>query len=295
MRAPLVSLLVAALLLVPAVAADAAFSVPRLVPHLPTRQDTALEAKLARLGSSFDGQVGIFVEDLDTGSYAGWNDQARLPAASTVKIGVIAEGIRRFGYGPGSPIDADLRAIGQWSSNLAANRVFTLVGGVGPIEAALHRLGMFSSTYPEPYALSPSEKPKKPKRAKKPARATAGLSIGGHTRVTTARDLARALFRLQAAAAGQPWAIAATELSADQARAALGYLSLADPGASLFSFPAGTSHAEKDGWIDDVRASAALVYGPRYARIVVVLAYRPGVTLADGRALGARVSSLAFP
>ena len=297
------SLFAAVLALAPTAAAPAssgagaAFAVPRLVPHLPRKQDATLAAELARLGSSFDGQVGIFVEDLDSGSYAGWNDEVQLPAASTVKLGVIAEGIRRFGYGPGSPIDADLRAIGEWSSNLAANRVFRLVGGVGPTEAALQRLGMFSSTYPEQYALGPSEKQKtkKQQRAKKPARSTAAVPVGGHTRLTTARDLARALFRLQAAAAGQRWATVATELDAAQARAALGYLSLATSGTSLFSFPAGTSHTEKDGWIDDVRASAALVYGRRYARIVVVLAYRPGVTLGEARDLGARVSTLAFP
>lgn len=262
-------------------------AVPLLTPHLPTRADPRLAAGLSLLGSAYGGWAGLFVEDLGTGAYAGWNERAAFPAASTVKLGVIAEGIRRFGFGPGSPIDGDLRAIGEWSSNTAANHIFELVGGVGPTEAALHRLGMFDSTYPGLYADEP----------KRGTQARAGEPTPPpqhHTRVTTARDLARALFRLQAAAADQSWAIAQTELSAPEARAALGYLALADPGPSLLEFPPGTRHAEKDGWIDDVRASAAIVYAKRGARIVVVLADRPGITQGEARALGREVSRLAY-
>jgi hypothetical protein len=298
-------LLVLAFVLVPAAASGAVDAggdsgpvVPRLVPHLPTREDRSLSVALARLGSSFDGWSGLFVENLATGTYAGWNEGASFPAASTVKLAVIAEGIRRFGFGPASRIDGDLRAIGQWSSNEAANRVFNLIGGVEPTEQALHRLGMFSSTYPGPYVEPEDEPPPKPK-PRKPARSTAGVTSPtppprSHSRVTTARDLARAIFRLQAAAAGQRWAIRATALSAPEARAALGYLTLASPAASLLVFPAGTRHAEKDGWLDDTRATAAIAYLRRGARIVVVLVYRPGVTEAEAVALGTSVSRLAF-
>jgi beta-lactamase class A len=248
-----------------------------LVPHLPTRHDGHLQAALARLGSSFDGSCAIFVEDLRTGAYAGWNEETLFPAASTVKLGVIAEGIRRFGFGPGSPVDRDLRAIGQWSSNDAANRVYALVGGAGPTEAALRRLGMFSSTYPAPYARTPSS-----------------TAPPHGWRVTTARDLAGALFRLQAAAARQRWAVRATGLSAPAARAALGYLALAAPVTSLLTYPAASRHVEKDGWLETVHATAAIAYLRHGARIVVVLTYRPGNVHAQARALGARVSTLAF-
>jgi len=254
-----------------------------VAPHLPTRHDTRLETKLAALGASFDGWAAIFVEDLATGRYAGWNEDAVFPAASTVKLGVISEGIRRFGFGPGSPIDRDLRAVGQWSSNEAANRIFARIGGVGPTQEALRRLGMFSSTYPGPYVDEQDRMP-----------ASVGAPPRIHWRVTTARDLARALFRLQAAAAGERWAIRATALTGPQARAALGYLALAAPAASLLDFPPGTRHVEKDGWLDDTRASAAIAYTRTGARIVVVLTYRPKISHAAARALGWRVSALAF-
>lgn len=274
--------LLPALLLLALTGSAGAAPVPWAAPHLPTRHDSRLEAQLARIGEAFDGEAGIFVEDLRSGRFAGWNEEAQLPAASTVKLAVIAEGIRRFGFGPSSPVDRDLRAIGRWSSNAAANRVFALVGGRVPTEAALRRLGMFSSTYPAPYALSPAEKPKKKR-----------TTSASHVRVTTARDLARALFRLDAAAAGQRWAIRGVGLSRAQARAALGYLALAEPSTSVFSFPAGTARMEKDGWLADVRASAALAVRGGRARIVVVIAARDGVTLAEARRLGAQVLAAA--
>jgi hypothetical protein len=45
--------------------------------------------------------------------------------------------------------------------------------------------------------------------------------------------------------------------------------------------------ARKEGWLSDLRGTAALIYG-RSPRIVVVLTYRPGVTLAESRALARR-------
>jgi len=254
------------------------------VPHLPAREDAHWRAGLARVGSAFDGWVGLYVADLADGRYAGWNADARLPAASTVKLGVLAEGIRRFGFGARSPIDYDLRQLGSWSSNLAANRVYELVGGQAPVEGALRRLGMWSSSYPGPYRVGTS----KGDVVKEPP---PPLTT---SRVTTARDLGRALFRLEAAAARQQWAVRASGLTPAGARAALGYLALCGRSTSLLALPPDASAAEKDGWTHNTRGSAAVVFSPRGARIVVVLAYGPGLTLAEARALGAAVSRLAL-
>ena len=253
------------------------------VPHLPTREDAHWRAGLARVGRTFDGWVGLYVADLDDGRFAGWNADARLPAASTVKLGVLAEGIRRFGSGRRSSIDYDLRQLGSWSSNLAANRVYELVGGEAPVELALHRLGMFSSSYPGPYRIGTT----KGDVVKEPPPLPT-------SRVTTARDLGRALFRLAAAAARQRWALRTTGLTPAGARAALGYLSLCSRGTSVLSLPPGAFAAEKDGWTHETHASAAVVYLHGAERIVVVLVYRPGLTFLEARDLGAAVSRLAL-
>ena len=73
--------------------------------HLPTtgassvrgeHPDPGLAARLGALAASFPGDAGIWVHELRTGRTAGWNDDARFPAASTVKLGVLARCARRL-------------------------------------------------------------------------------------------------------------------------------------------------------------------------------------------------------
>jgi beta-lactamase class A len=242
---------------------------PAMLPQVPDtrarpegRRDVALSLALERLGRAFDGWAAFWVHDLRTGRTAGWNSDARFPAASTVKLAVLDAALRRFG-GPGSPVDYDLRQLGAWSSNLAANRLYELVGADATARS-LARLGMRSSTYTGPYRAGTSfDAPKPPPPT--------------HTRVTTAHDLGRALYRFQRSY-----------------RVALRYLLLDWPGSSIVrgGFPAGTVVAEKDGWISDLRASAAIAYLPSGPKIVVVLAYRPEIDGPAARALGERVARL---
>jgi len=231
--------------------------------HPPGTPDARLALALERLGRAFDGWAAFWVHDLRTGRTAGWNSDARFPAASTVKLAVVDAALRRF-RGDRNAIDYDLRQIGAWSSNLAANRLYELVGSAATW-ASLSRLGMHSSTYTGPYRAGTSyDAPKPPP-----------LETG---RVTTARDLGRALYRLQR-----------------QRSPELRYLRLAWAGSSILrgGLPARTPVAEKDGWLDDMRASAAIAYLPRGPKIVVVLAYRPGLTKSEARRLGRRVGLLA--
>jgi hypothetical protein len=242
------------------------------------QKDARLAARLAELGTSYRGWAAFWVHDLATGMWAGWNSDARFPAASTVKLGVLAEALRR-GDAPGSPLWYDLRQLAGWSSNLAANRLTFRLGGERVVAASLRRLGARASTYPGPYRAGTSaaaDAPRPPSH--------------GHTRVTTAHDLGRMLYAFQAAAAGNRYVQRKTGLSRTQARRGIALLVHSVRGGLLepyFSAPV----AHKEGWISDLRASAAIVYG-RTPRIVVVLAYRPDITVAEARALGRRVAAL---
>jgi hypothetical protein len=247
----------------------AGLRIPATLPRVPDRRahaeggpDARLATQLERLGRSFDGWAAFWVHDLRTGRTAGWNSDARFPAASTVKLAVLDAALRRFG-GPGGPADYDLRQLGAWSSNLAANRLYRLVGAAAT-DRSLARLGMRSSTYTGPYRAGTAfDAPKPPPHA--------------HTRVTTAHDLGRALYFFQR-----------------RSPLALRYLLLDGPGESVVrgGYPAGTVVAGKDGWISDMRGSATIAYLPSGPKIVVVLTYRPGVGRAEARALGARVARL---
>jgi len=239
------------------------------------RVDGGLERRLAEAVRPFAGWAGVFTHDLVTGRSAGWNPDAAFPAASTVKLGVLYAGLRAYTTPDRSPVAYDLRALARWSSNLAANRLYALLGQAN-VDEGLRRLGMPHSTYTGAYRVGT-------------ARGGAPPRVSG--RVTTARDLGRALFRLQSAARRGGFG-----LSAHQARFGLSLLMAwerAEANAGVLPLGRATS-AVKNGWLDDAQHTAALVYTPRGPRIVVVLTYRDGLRLAEARALGARVAHAAL-
>jgi hypothetical protein len=137
---------------------------------------------------------------------------------------------------------------------------------------------MTSSTYPGSYRATTGWRPRPP---------------GPHTRVTTARDLGRALHRLHAGAHGDPRTLRHLGLTRRQAILGLRVLASAQPvedNAGLFRpwLPRGPV-VEKNGWLSDTRTSAAIVYRGGRATIVVVELFRPGVTYAEAKRLGRRV------
>ncbi len=248
-------------------------------------EDARLRRRLAALGSSFDGWAGFWVHDLRSGRTAGWNSDARFPAASTVKIAVLVAALRRYGPRPErTAVWYDLRQLAAWSSNLAANRLVEKVGGLDAVEDQLERLGMWSSTYPGPYRAGSAagDAPKPPPHA--------------HWRVATAHDLGRALWRLQAGAFGNRYAQSLTGLTRHESELAIRLLLSADPRGEnaglLRPYLPGTPIAQKNGWISDTRATAAIVYFRKGPWIAVVLAYRPTIRGADAQQLGRRFSRL---
>ena len=252
---------------------------------LPATTDAALTARLERLGRGFRGWAGFWVHDLTTGRTAGWNADARFPAASTVKLGAIAAALARSAPDPATaPHAYDVREIAAWSSNLAANRIAARLG-LDAVADGLRRLGMVSSTYPGLYRAGTAtgvDAPKPPP-----------LRTG---RVTTARDLGRALFRLHAAAAGRPWALRRTGLSAREAAFGLDALLVSEGVGDNVGLLRGALPrvplAQKHGWISDTRLTAGIVYRARGPVVVVVEAVAPGLSAAEARRLGAAVAKL---
>ncbi len=236
------------------------------------RPDATLARRLAAVASQANGVVGVWVHELGSGRYAGFQQDTQFAAASTVKLGALVAGLRASPRPERSSWWYDVRQIGFWSSNLAANRI---AGGLGyaAIGDGLRRLGMTSSTYPGPYRAT-----------------TAWRPPGPHTRVTTARDLGRALYRLHAGAHGDARALALLGLSRRQAVVALRVLASAQPvgdnAGLLRPWLAGAIVAEKNGWLSDTRTTATIVYQGGRTTIVVVELYRPGVTYREAKQLG---------
>jgi beta-lactamase class A len=257
---------------------------PALQKAAPERvRDASRSAEFARLGSDFPGWAAIWTHDLVTGSTAGWNSDAQFPAASTVKLGVLLAALRR-GPAIGSPLDYDLRAMTEWSSNLAANLLLTRVGGPSAVESALRRVGATRSTYPQGFrvgtALHALDVVKPPPR------------ISG--RVTTAHDLGRILYVLHAGALGNVPALRRSGLDRSRSVYALSLLLASQPSGNNVGLlrpwlRPGTAIAQKNGWLHDARHTAAIVYAAGRPRIVVVLTYAPGLRLATARDLGRAV------
>jgi beta-lactamase class A len=237
--------------------------------------DVRLESRLAAIGLAYRGWAGFWVHDLRTGRTAGWNSDAFFAAGSAVKLGPLLAAL------PSPSLVYDVAQIGAWSSNLAANRIVEKLG-LARVNDALRRLGMWSSTYPGLYRAGTSARrdaPKPPPRT--------------HTRLTTAHDLGRALYRIHAAALGNRLALRQLGVTRALARVALARL--------LASLPLGDNKglvrpwlpratiAQKNAWLSDLRTTAAIVYRPAGPVIVVVEASRPGITTREARALGAQV------
>ena len=239
---------------------------------LPVRPDRALNLRLAAAASRFSGSAGVWVHDLRTGRTGEVDADVRFPAASTVKLGVLAAALVSHQRPERSPLIYDATQLAWWSSNLGANRIVSRLG-LSAVADGFRRLGMTSSTYPGLYRAG-----------------TAAGPPGFHTRVTTPRDLGRALFRLHAAALGRPWALRATGLSREQANAGrtllLGSQPTGDNAGLLRRWLSEGRLVQKHGWISDSRLTAAIVYRRSGPVIVVVTAYRLGVTLREAQLLG---------
>ena len=266
------------------VGADGAVLLPKsaLGAAAAPRPDPALAAGLARALATGPRYRAAWVHDLTDGRSGGVGSDLAFPAASTVKLGLLAGSLVRLGAAPErSAFAYDLRAMAGFSSNLATNRLLRRLGGTATATDGLRRLGARASTFTGEYIVGTQTGPPRVSR-----------------RVTTARDLGRMLLALHASAVGAPGARRATGLTAHQARLAVGWLAASEQrgdNASLLAggLVAGTPIAQKNGWIRAARHGAGIVYGPRGPAIAVVMTYDDaGVSLAQGRALGARVAAL---
>jgi beta-lactamase class A len=255
---------------------------PRVPPLLraaaPRARVAQLDARLAELGRRFQGYAAIWVHDPFNGTYAGWNTDARFPAASAVKLGMLLAALRQLRHPERSSLDHELRTMIGWSSNLATN-VLVERFGASAAQDALRRAGAYRSTFPGGYRVGTARKDVQ----EQPPLVSA--------RVTTARDLGRILYVLHGCALGYAAAVRATGLDIARCRYALRLLLSSEPRGNNVGLlrpflPSHTPVAQKNGWLYDARLTAAIVYFPNGPKIVVVLAYAPGLPVTRAQALG---------
>jgi Beta-lactamase enzyme family len=269
--------------------AASSYAVPALA------RDDRLSARLSRIGRSFPGYAGIWVHDLVTGRVAAWHENARFPAASTVKLAVLVAALRRSGPGPTrSPLAYDLETLAAWSSNLASNRLLLQLGGSEAggsrvAQATLARLGASASTFTGFYRVGTAV-------ARDPGSPGAPPIVS--SRVTTAHDLGRILYLLHAGALGVSGPLRMLELTKREAQVGLNLLLSSQPSGDnvgLFRPSLGRRYvlAQKNGWISTARHTAAILYSAKGPKIVVVLTYRKnGISRIEAARFAQRVLSV---
>lgn len=258
-----------------------------------SRNDSSLERALTSALSGGPRYRAAWVQGVSSGRAAGVNAGALFPAASTVKLGLLAGVLTRLGARPEESAYAyDLRAMTAWSSNLANNRLVQRFGNAAAADG-LRRLGARVSTFTGEYIIGTELQPALP------GASTVNRPPQASQRVTSAQDLARMLLAIHASAVSGN-ARGHTGLTAHQARLALGWLLASQArgdNLSLFAggVPSGTPIAQKNGWINSARLGAALIYGPSGPVIAVLTTYdEGGVSLGQAQSVGARIARVAL-
>lgn len=262
------------------------FSLPATAePRGPPRkgiEDPQLARTIRSLARAFPGICGVYVQDLRTGAGAAWNAGARFPAASTVKVAIAIEVLRRLGGKPprGSRIDTLLRKAIIPSDDRAANDLLTWLGGstsggAAYVNQLFRALGMDDTDMYGGYIVT---------QGRIPIRVGAQPSFVGKR--TTADDLATLMRSLNLAAVGRG-RLARRGFRPSQARFLL-YLLAHSQVSRIDRFlpPGQTVVLQKAGWISTALHDSGLVYWSGGSFVATVLTW-------NGRGVGVASDVLA--
>jgi beta-lactamase class A len=262
------------------------FSLPGTAePRGPPRrsvEDPQLARTIRSLARAFPGICGVYVQDLRTGTGAAWNAGARFPAASTIKVAIAIEVLRRLGGKPprGSRIDALLRKAIIPSDDRAANDLLTWLGGstsggAAYVNQLFRALGMDDTDMYGGYIVT---------QGRIPIRAGPQPRFVGKR--TTAADLATLMRSLNLAAVGQG-RLARRGFRPSQARFLL-YLLAHSQVSRIDRFlpPSRTVVLQKAGWISTALHDTGLVYWSGGSFVATVLTW-------NGRGVGVASDVLA--
>jgi len=262
-----------------------------------TREDGRLETQVNRLVAGFSGTASVYVASLTGGGGAAWNARARLPAASTLKLGIAVAALARADGVPagGSYIDRVLRHMLVVSDNEAANALEVWLAGSTSsggraVTSLMGSLGLADTLMYGGYARELASRGI-PLRVDDQPR----WGIGKRT---SARDLAGLLRDIWLASGSLgPLRRQAPGFTPDDARYLLYILAqVRDPGKldRELDGRAGVRVLHKAGWINAARHDNGLVFWRGGVFVVTVMTYRANGAGRSSDVLAGRVARLAL-
>ncbi len=273
---------------------DPVFSLPAAAePRGPPRrsvEDLRLARTIRSLARAFPGICGIYVQNLRTGAGAAWNAGARFPAASTIKVAIAIEVLRRLGGKPrrGSRIDGLLRKAIIPSDDRAANDLLTWLGGSTSggatyVNALFRALGMHDTDMYGGYIVT---------QGRIPIRTGEQPSFVGKR--TTAADLTTLMRSLNLAAVGQG-GLARLSFRPTQARFLLYLLAHSQVSRIDRFLPRGSTVVlQKAGWISTALHDTGLVYWSGGSFVATVLTWNARGAGSASDVLAGRVGRAAY-
>jgi hypothetical protein len=270
-------------------------------PPLPGFEDAALAGTVRALARRFRGVSAVFVQDLGTGLGAAWNARARFPAASTLKLAIAVELLRRLDTvpGPGSRLDVLLRKMLVHSDGKAANEVLSRIGG-GSVFAGSARvnttaraLGLGDTDMYGGY-IEGTRFPAALGRRPIPLSVESAPSFVGKR--TSAWDLARLARAVHLAAGGSGpliWRFRGAFTPSDARHLLYLLAHVREPGR-LTRFLSGATVLHKAGWITKARHDNGVVYWPGGAFVVTVMTWNGAGVGSGSDVLAGRVARVAL-
>lgn len=240
--------------------------------HSPA-EDAALAGRLRALVRDHPGIAAVFVQDLRTRRGAAWNARARFPAASTVKLAIAAEVLRRLrGLPPqDSSLHGRLWAMLVHSDNAAANALLEWIGGstsvgASAVTAMLRSLGIPDTGIYGGYLTGGAARPIPLTVEEQPS------FVGKYT---SAWDLAQLHRHVHMAGRGLGGLVKLEgSFTAADARYLLRVLAhVTDRGKLGRYLPSRVAVLHKAGWIGEARHDAGLVYWRGGSYVVAVMTW----------------------
>ena len=262
------------------------------------RLEWRLQRRLRGLAADFPGITGFYVMNLRTGLGAGWNARARFPAASTIKLAIAVELMRRLRSIPRreTTLGHKLRQMLVVSSNKAANDLLEWLGGsqtagASQVTSMLRRVGIVDTYLYGGYILGTASAGRPI-----PLNVVSQPSFSG--KYTSAWDLARLHRYLHSATAGRgPFIKRLSGFKSAEARHLLYYLGHSADHGKLDRFLRDKAVAipHKAGWITTARHDAGIVYWSRGAFVAAVMTWNGnGVSATRADVLAGRMAKTAF-